>query len=349
MGNNQLSVQKSFNFQSVLSELPKNIMIVDSFTKAHSLICSGKYNKILCSVSGGSDSDLIVDIMTKLDVNNIVQYVYIDTGLEYTATKEHITYLENKYGINILRIKPKCPVPLACKKAGQPFISKQVSEYIYRLQSHNFKWEDKSYDELIEEYPDCSSALKWWCNYKSDENKGDSMFNISRNKWLKEFMIENPPTFSISPKCCNLAKKQPAHSIMNDYELSVIGVRKAEGGARAGHNNCISFGKFDTYRPIFWYDKTDKEEYETYADIKHSRCYTEYGLKRTGCAGCPFGRDFEYELEILKEHEPNLYKAVCNIFKESYEYTRRYKEFCRIKDAEFKKSQYGYQMTIFDL
>lgn len=64
-------------------------------------------------------------------------------------------------------------------------------------------------------------------------------------------------------------------------------------------------------------------------DIEHSKCYTEYGLKRTGCAGCPFGRDFEYELEVIQKYEPKLYKAVNNIFGDSYEYTRKYREFVK--------------------
>ena len=45
------------------------------------------------------------------------------------------------------------------------------------------------------------------------------------------------------------------------------------------------------------------------------------------CAGCPFGRDFEFELDVIKMHEPKLYKAVINIFKESYEYSQKFKQF----------------------
>ena len=63
--------------------------------------------------------------------------------------------------------------------------------------------------------------------------------------------------------------------------------------------------------------------------ITHSKCYTEYGLKRTGCAGCPFGRDFEQELDVIANYEPKLYKAVNNIFGDSYEYTRKYREFVK--------------------
>ena len=336
----------SINLQEILCELPRNMAIIDSFSKAHSIICTGKYKKVLCSVSGGSDSDLIIDIIHRLDSDKIVDYAYFDTGLEYTASKEHISFLEQKYGIDIRRVKAQCPVPLAIKQTGQPFLSKQVSEYTRRLQNHGFKFEDKPFEELCKEYPSCVSALKWWCNYK--DNGVPSMFEIRRNKWLKEFMVENPPTFQISPKCCDLAKKNTMHSIENNYDLIVIGVRKSEGGTRAGHNTCVTFGKTDIYRPIFWFVQSDKEEYERFANIEHSKCYTEYGLRRTGCAGCPFGRNFEYELEVLRKYEPGLYKAACNIFKDSYEYTRKYREFVKQKELEVKKQKIGYQTTIFD-
>ena len=71
----------------------------------------------------------------------------------------------------------------------------------------------------------------------------------------------------------------------------------------------------------------DRKEYEELFNIKHSRCYTEYGFRRTGCACCPYGKDFDDELKVLEQHEPNLCKAVKNIFHDSYEYTRQYREF----------------------
>ena len=83
----------------------------------------------------------------------------------------------------------------------------------------------------------------------------------------------------------------------------------------------------DSYRPLFWYKDSDKRDYENAYDVKHSACYREYGLKRTGCAGCPFGRAFEQELEIISKYEPKLYQAVNYIFKDSYEYTKMYWEF----------------------
>ena len=334
------------DINSLLKTLPQNSTIFDSFVKANSLVNTGKFKRIICSVSGGSDSDLIVDIISKLTPD--AEYVYFNTGLEYQATKDHLTYLEQKYGIEIKRIRAKTPVPLACKMTGQPFISKLVSEYMSRLQRNDFQWQDKPYEELIKEYPKCISAIDWWCNHKG-RGMETSFFNINRNKYLKEFIIQNPPKFKISNKCCDLAKKQTAHGFTQPEDLNIVGIRKAEGGARIRYSSCTSLSEEgNTYRPIFWYTQEDKNDYEAYADIIHSRCYTEYGLKRTGCAGCPFGRDFEFELEVLEKYEPKLFKAVCNIFKDSYEYTRKYREYRLSKEKETDNSKAGYQTTIFD-
>lgn len=274
----------------------------------------------------------MLDICVRCDKDHKIDYVWFDTGLEYQATKDHIKYLENKYGIEIKTFKAKQAIPTTCKKVGQPFLSKRVSDMISRLQRYGFKWEDKPFEELMKEYPKCRAALRWWCNEWGES----SQFNISRNKWLKEFMVENPPTFKISDKCCKFAKKDVIHDCVKQggYQLNIYGVRKAEGGARASaYKSCFAEGDAgcDEYRPLFWYKDADKVDYEKAYNVVHSKCYSDYGLKRTGCSGCPFGRDFEHELEVIQKFEPKLYKAVNNIFGESYEYTRKYREFCKQK------------------
>lgn len=201
---------------------------------------------------------------------------------------------------------------------------------IERLQKHNFKWEDKPFDELIKEYPKCRGGLRWWCN---DFGEG-SRFNISYIKLLKEFMVLHPPTFKISPKCCQYAKKNISkkYLIEQDADLHLLGVRKSEGGIRStAYKSCFDLAKgsetWDKYRPIFWFTDADKKQYEEMFGVVHSKCYSTYGLPRTGCAGCPFGKDFEYELKVIEEHEPKLYKAVNKIFGDSYEYTRVFYKF----------------------
>lgn len=113
------------------------------------------HDNVACSISGGSDSDIMLDIVSKLDTDKKVHYVFFDTGIEMSATKKHLDYLENRYGIEIERVKAEVPVPVGVKKYGYPFISKDFSEMIMRLQNHGFKWEDKPYDELVKEYPNC--------------------------------------------------------------------------------------------------------------------------------------------------------------------------------------------------
>ena len=176
------------------------------------------------------------------------------------------------------------------------------------------------------------------------------MHSIDNNKYLKEFIIANPPTFKISNKCCTYAKKKVGHKLIseNHYDLNIVGVRRAEGGVRAtAYKSCFSENKddeCDEYRPLFWYKNEDKNDYEVAYFVEHSNCYTEYDLLRTGCSGCPFGRDFEHELEVIQEYEPKLYKAVNHIFGESYEYTRQYREFCK----EMKEKEKGDKLQILD-
>lgn len=309
-------------------DLPNNKEILDSFIVTKSKLENVNYESVLVSISGGSDSDVMLDMIHKCDKDKKAEYIWFDTGLEYQATKDHIKYLEDKYGIGIIVRKPVKPIPVCCKEFGQPFMSKFVSEWISRLQRHNFKWEDKPFDELYKEYPKCKAALKWWCN----ENGENSKFNISYNKYLKEFMVANPPKFKISNKCCKYAKKDVASKFKKWWgaDLSCVGVRKAEGGARSSaYKNCFTSNEdgIDEYRPIFWYKEETKRIYEKHFNIKHSDCYEAYGLKRTGCVGCPYGKDYGFELDVLNKYEPKLYKAVTNIFKDSYEYTRKYNEF----------------------
>lgn len=322
-------LRKASNLNELLETCPYNGNIIDSFVKAWSVVNNSDNKKLICNVSGGSDSDIMLDLIWRVDINNKVDYVWFDTGMEYQATKDHLKELKAKYGINISTQKAKIPVPAGCRKYGLPFVSKRVSEMIHRLQAHGFLWEDGDFGALLAKYPNCKSALKWWCNENS------RVLNIENNAYLKEFMMLNPPTFSISDMCCHYAKKEAGNSIVrkNNYQVRIEGIRKAEGGQRSfRYKSCFSANTkagCDDYRPLFWYTNKDKVEYEKNYGIVHSKCYSEYGLKRTGCSGCPFGRNFEEELLAIEKYEPKLFKAATYVFNNSYEYTRRYREFVK--------------------
>ena len=180
---------------------------------------------MMCSVSGGSDSDIVVDLICKYGFGKDVDFVFFDTGLEYKATKEHLDDLEEKYGISIRRLKAIKSIPHCCKEYGVPFISKNASNMLSRLQKHNFQFEDEDFDTLYKKYPNCKSALRWWCNCGATPR-----LNISWNKYLKEFLIANPPKFKISDVCCMYAKKRVSEKYIKDNGIliSIMGVRKAE-------------------------------------------------------------------------------------------------------------------------
>lgn len=321
-----------------LELLPDNQTIRDNFVIAWSKVNSKAYDKILVAVSGGADSDVMLDIVNRCDTGKKAVYCWYDTGLEYDATKEHLQYLEKKYGIEIVRYKPRKPIPLYCMQYGIPFLSKRVSEYLYRLQKHGFDFAngDRPFEELYREYPKCKSALQWWCN----ENSGGALC-IKDYKWLKEFIIQNPIPFKVSAKCCDNVKKNVAKRAAKAFgaDLNINGVRKAEGGSRSiTYKSCFLSrdDSIDLYMPLFWYKEDDKKQYEEEMGIEHSRCYTEYGLRRTGCAGCPFGKKFEEELEAIRKHEPKFYKACLKIFGSSYEYTRKFRAFQREMNEKSK-------------
>lgn len=123
-----------------------NKAVLDALLKAKAVF--QRHFNIVVSVSGGSDSDVILDISEKVKGNRKVTYIWFDTGMEYQATKDHLKYLEDKYHIEIERIKAIKPIPQCVHEYGVPFFSKYVSNNISFLQRNGFEWEDKPYQEL---------------------------------------------------------------------------------------------------------------------------------------------------------------------------------------------------------
>ena len=70
--------------------------------------------------------------------------------------------------------------------------------------------------------------------------------------------------------------------------------------------------------PLYYWDNETKDYYIKSEGIVRSDCYEVWGMKRTGCVGCPFGKDIVQELKLMKQYEPNMYKACMNVFGDSY-------------------------------
>jgi 3'-phosphoadenosine 5'-phosphosulfate sulfotransferase (PAPS reductase)/FAD synthetase len=334
----------------------------------------------VCSYSGGADSDLLIDLIetarTIMPSLPPVKYVFFNTGLEMKATKDHVKATEAKYGIEIEELRPKTNIVQATRKYGVPFVSKIMSEGLSNWQKKGVpisvgdeydQAEDKAAKraELRERYPKCESLLNFLCCCNKDgEPRPNIQLVINSSKYMRDFIAENPPDFKISAKCCDYCKKQVAHSIQKDYEMVITGERRAEGGMRSvprseswSQNNTMCFSETSSgqfrFKPLYYVSDKDKEWYKENFGLRYSDAYEVYGLKRTGCCGCPISYRAVDDLELIRPYEPNVVKAAWNIFGKSYEYRQKYNEYkaermAREKAQKVEDDQIPGQTTIFD-
>lgn len=107
-----------------------------------------------------------------------------------------------------------------------------------------------------------------------------------------------------------------------------LGIRMSEGGVRQlnAEQRLLHGGKICTgtkrglimKMPIIDWTDQDVDEFIEYYNIPLSKAYTEYGMNRTGCIGCPFSLKLADDLKVLHEYEPNKYKASLFWLKDVY-------------------------------
>lgn len=317
-----------------------------------------QYPKAICSYSGGSDSDIMIDLIERTrDIFRLppIKYVFFNTGLEMKATKDHVKATAAKYGVEIEECRPKISIVQASRTYGIPFVSKIMSAGLEGWQKKGVplsiaeeydKAEDKAAKrkELKERYPKCESLINFLCCCNSaGEPRPNIQLVINSSKWMRDFIAENPPDFQISAKCCDYCKKQVAHRVQKDYDMIITGERRDEGGMRSvprKDNTTLCFTETSSgqyrLRPLYYVSDKDKAWYKEYYGIRYSDAYEVYGLTRTGCCGCPISYKAVDDLELIRPHEPNVVKAAWNIFGKSYEYRKQYNEYkeARKKDEE---------------
>lgn len=308
-----------------------------------------QHPKAICSYSGGSDSDIMIDLIERtrkmIDLPK-VKYVFFNTGLEMQATKDHVKATAEKYGVEIEERRPKIGIVQASRKYGIPFVSKIMSSGLSDWQKKGVplsiadeynQADDKiaKRKELKEKYPKCESLINFLCCCNSEgEPRPNIQLVINSSKYMLDFIKEYPPDFKISAECCDYCKKQVAHQVQKDYEMIITGERRAEGGMRSvprKDNTSLCFTETGSgqyrLRPLYYVDDDDKAWYKEHYGIKYSDAYEVYGLTRTGCCGCPISYKAVDDLELIKPHEPNVVKAAWNIFGKSYEYRLKYNEY----------------------
>lgn len=315
----------------------------------------------ICSYSGGADSDILIDLIerTRKIFAKLapVKYVFFNTGLEMKATKDHVKATAEKYGVEIEECRPKIGIVQAVKMCGVPFMSKAFSEGLGELmkkqipldiveQYKNSTDKCSKYEEFKKKYPKSTCALKFLLNCDSKGNIGkNNQFNISSEKYFLDFLKQNPPDFTVSKKCCDYCKKEPAHRIENGYEMKITGEREAEGGVRtsgkvleANETKCFYYhSNIFYFRPLYYVTDKGKTWYKEHYGIRYSDAYEVYGLTRTGCCGCPISYKAVDDLEKIRPYEPNVVKAAFSLFGKSYEYRKKYNEYKARRMAEVKQ------------
>lgn len=318
-----------------------------------------EHPKAICSYSGGSDSDILIDMIEKTrQMFHIppVDYVFFNTGLEMKATKDHVKATAEKYGVEIRECRPKVNIVTASRKYGLPFVSKIMSAGLEGWQKKNIPLsiaeeyenaEDKEAKraELKERYPGCETTINFLCCCNSKgEPRPNIQLVINSSKYMRDFIGECPPDFQVSAKCCDYCKKQVAHQVQKDYEMIITGERRDEGGMRSvprkdSSTMCFTetgSGQF-RLRPLYYVSDKDKAWYKEHYDIKYSDAYEVYGLTRTGCCGCPISYKAVDDLELIRPYEPVLVKAAWNVFGKSYLYRQKYNDY-KAKRMQEEKS-----------
>lgn len=315
----------------------------------------------ICSYSGGSDSDILIDIIEmarKLFGLPPVKYCFFNTGLEMKATKDHVKEVEKKYGVTITEYRPKKNIVLATREYGLPFVSKIMSSALETIQKKNLPFSIKEeYDaaedkaakrqDLRERYPNSEQGINFLCCCNSKgEPRPDIQLVINSSPYMYDFMKENPPDFKISAKCCECCKKDVAHAVQKNFDMIITGERRDEGGMRsvpksADMNGTMCFyqqsdNKF-RFKPLYYVSDEDKAWYKAKFNIRYSDAYEVYGLKRTGCCGCSISSRAIEDLKLIEKYEPNVVKAAWNIFGDSYRYREEYNRFKAKKQAEARE------------
>lgn len=240
------------------------------------------YCKYYLSYSGGKDSHFLYWFIKEYLHDSDIEIVGCNTGFEIPQIRDRIL----KYSDTVLHpAKHRWDIK---ENYGIPCYSKQQDEYIYRYQRGN-----RSENTM--------KAI----------NGENVFFNL--NKKAREKLLSGE-LHKVSNRCCIYNKEVPMQRYSRQTgKNAIMGVRGSESKTRdAKYNQCLK--KNGDFTPIYDFsDKLMDDIYKAY-DIEIPSCYNY--LTRTGCAGCPYGKNVNLELSLL----PRLQRTnAIKYFKESYD------------------------------
>ena len=251
-----------------------------------------KPNTYYLSYSGGKDSHLLYWFIKEYLKRDDIKIVGINTYMEHHEILRRI--LDNSDIVLLPKMKPM----EIKEKYGLPCFSKVQDEFIDRYQKG-----------VRSEY--LMKRINGYNYIDSDGKERISSFKLS-NK-ARDLLLSDK-LHRVSNKCCKILKKDVAHSFEKKSGLKpILGVRASESmNRKSKYKTCFTRdGKFTPIHDLS--DELLDKIYQKY-NIEIPEVY-KY-INRTGCVGCPYGKNTEKELKMINE---NQRKFVCKYFKESYE------------------------------
>lgn len=234
------------------------------------------------SYSGGKDSHFLLWFIREYMDEHRIPVVGVNTSFEIPEIRDRI--IKNSDVV----LKPALSRWEIKEQYGIPCFSKQQDEYIHRYQ--------------------CGNRSQNTMNAVMGRN---AIFNL--NSKARNLLI-NDQLHKVSNKCCYYNKELPMIRYGRENgRKAIIGTRQGESNTRkAKYNKCLTAK--GNFTPLYDFsDELINGIYKEYG-IEIPKCY-DY-LSRTGCGGCPYGRNTETELALL----PRLQRAnTIKYFRESYD------------------------------
>lgn len=271
--------------------------------------------QVYVSFSGGKDSTVLKHIVDSM--YNDVPALFVNTGLEYPEIQKFVKDIkEGKYdcfNTDVEIVRPERRFDEVIKEYGYPIASKELSMKIYYA---------KKGSEWAKKYVDGSATEPM-----SDK---PSRYRVSKT-WLP-FMDENAP--KISPFCCNIMKKKPAHrySLLTNRKV-ILGTMASESKIREQaweKTGCNAFeSNIPKSQPMSFWTKNDVLEYIRTLNVPYASVYGDIvktgktierltgnvpelkttGCDRTGCMFCMFGCHIKNDKRFveMKNTHPKQY------------------------------------------
>lgn len=248
-------------------------------------------DKCYLGFSGGRDSAVIAHL-TELAAPD-VEFVFCDTGLEFTETYDYVRWWEQEFGRTITRTRPMKKLAEVLREDGYPFYSKRIAHIL------------------------CSN--KRVNNLKSPGLRSEAAYKVLVSAKVVHTLASG---VRISDKCCYYLKHGPAekYAAERGFTASILGMRADD--SRDRRRNWLDRGCYypvkkgvDRVWPLAFWSEADVAKYHRLVGLPEAALYAK-GFDRNGCRLCGFGCHLAHpnKFELLAIWYPKFWKRAMTKF-----------------------------------